>query len=205
MITPAFEGLLIFERERQRMSDNGLAVPAFQERPVEHTDAPFIVTNMRGSFLLSRPTREGYLRFGFTNCPVDTEGTLLTAMFRQLRAISQDSGWENRCSSLAQAHKLMVRQGQEPRVVLISRTTLSQACGEEITAEDASKIVLAQGYMAEVDGIRVLPADLPLGCAILATHPALVGTYTRVGDYVGIALRKADQRLVLVSDGGLDR
>jgi len=88
----------------------------------------------------------------------------------------------------------------EPTSIVVSLSFLEDACGMSITLEDAEEIMLAQGYVTESDGLRVLAADLPVGGAFVVTSPSVVGTYFRVDQHLGVLIRRADRSLVLVGN-----
>jgi len=50
-----------------------------------------------------------------------------------------------------------------------------------------------------------LMADLPPSMAFVATAPALVGVYTRIADYLGLLLFRADRAIVAVTRDDLGR
>jgi hypothetical protein len=73
-------------------------------------------------------------------------------------------------------------------------------CDQEITFEEAQKLMLAQGFVTEVEEIKVLCSLLPEGQMILGTTPAMVGIYSRIDDHVGLMFRKVDQSVVLINE-----
>jgi len=77
---------------------------------------------------------------------------------------------------------------------------LRQLCGHEITLDEARKLTVAQGCVAEVNDIKILFSELPEGQMILGTAPPMVGVYTRIDDHVGLLLRKVDQSMVLINE-----
>lgn len=197
----AFEGFLVPERSRRKAArDGGFAVPAYQERPVELEDAPFLVTNARGSFVQPGVSREKMLRYGFSECPLDEEPRLLAELYRVLWGLSESSGWSNRCTSIAQAKHLLESFGLLPRTLIVPFATLHEVCGQEITLSDANKLILAQGCVAEVGGIRIFYSSLPSGQMILGTAPPLVGIATRIDDHVGLVLQRIHQSVVLINE-----
>jgi hypothetical protein len=203
MRVSALELLLETERIHRKAAVTtgvGFAVPALYEFPAEAVTAPFLVSNSRGSFVLGARSRDGYVRLAFFECPLEDEGPVLTELHRVLWRISVQHGWPNRCTSVAQAIARMKALALEPKAIVVSPSFLEDACGEPVTLDDAGKLMMAQGYVAESDGVKVLAADLPPGSAILAATRAVVGVYVRVDDKLGLMVRKADQSLVLVGD-----
>lgn len=200
MITSAFEGFILSERTRRRQGwDGAFAIPAFSERTVDNTDQPFLVTNARRSFV-QPSVKDGIVRYGFSECDLEDEQHLLAEFWRLLWKTSVDYGWENRCSSIVEAKDRLVSFGLEPRTLIVPLITLSKVCGQEISLDDARKLIVAQGYIAEVDGIRVLFSYLPEGQMILSAAPPLVGAYTRIDGHIGMIFRRVDQTVVLINE-----
>jgi hypothetical protein len=202
MITSAFEGLLVPERTRRKMSvaDGSFYRPSIAERPINKADEPFLVTNARRSFVQPAISRDGIVRYGFSECDLEDEQHILAELYRTLWKTSVELGWDNRCSSIAEAKAKLEAFGLEPRTLLVPFVTLHRICGREISLEEARKLIVAQGYIAEVDGIRIFFSYLPEGQMILATAPPLVGVYTRADDHLGLLLRKVNQSIVLINE-----
>jgi len=203
MRVSALELLLGTERVHRRTDETakvGFAVPALYECPADPGDSPFLVSNSRGSFVLGARSKGGHVRLAFSECPTGGEDRLLAELYRVLWRVSGEYGWANRCDSVAQAVARMRAMSLEPKALVVAPSFLEDACGEPVSLEDAGKLMLAQGYVAESEGVRVLAADLPSGTAILAATRTLVGVYVRVDDRLGLMVRKANQSLVLVGD-----
>jgi len=96
----------------------------------------------------------------------------------------------------------MVALGLEASALIVSSTFLEEACGKALSGEDAEKLMMMQGFVAEVEGVKVLASDLPAGTAILASPRVSLGTYIRADDNVAILIRRADRTLVLVGEDG---
>lgn len=205
MRVSALELVLTAERQRRQASKTGagFAQPVLREQVEDATNAPFLVSNSRGSFVLGRrhPV-EGSVRFAFTERPITEEGPLLAELFRVLWATSVQQSWPNRCSSISQATARMVALGLEASALIVSSTFLEEACGKALSGEDAEKLMMMQGFVAEVEGVKVLASDLPAGTAILASPRVSLGTYIRADDNVAILIRRADRTLVLVGEDG---
>jgi hypothetical protein len=201
MITSAFEGLLVPERSRRRAArDGGWALPFLSERVVGPEDGPFLVTNMRGSFLQPGVSRENVLRYGFSQCSLEEEGTFLGEFYRVLWDTSERLGWSNRCSSIAQATQKLLGFGLQPRILIVPLSNLGRICGQEVSLEDARNLILAQGCVTEVDGVRIMFSNLPDGQMLLSTAAPLVGVYARVDDYLGLVFYRANQTVQLIQD-----
>lgn len=205
MIVSAFEGLLVPERVRRKAArEGGFAVPVFQERVVDDC-GPFLASNAKGSFLQPTLSSDNRIRYGFSECPIDQEANLLVEYLRVLWDISSRFSWSNRCSGLAQAHRLLGVSGYEPRTLLVSRAKVSKIGGEQLAEEDVAKIILGQGHLTEVEGVRVLPVSIPEEWMLLATAAPLVGFYTRVDNYLGLLFQRINQTVVLIREDGLAR
>lgn len=192
------ERLFITERVQQRAArTGGFSVPAMNERLAQTSDGPFLVTNMRGAFLLTRPSGQGVLRFGFSHCPLDNESHLLVALHRTLVTLSESESWSNRCKTVRDAVYRMRSHGLEPRSIVISPALLGDML-PEMNLEQAWERMGSKGEVAEVEGVHIMMADMLEGTALVATIPTFVGTYVRTGDYVGVMVHNADRSLVTV-------
>ena len=199
MRVSALELVLETERIRRQASVTGagFAVPALYQYPAKPDEGPFLVTNARGSFLLGR-SKYDIIRLAFSECPLGGESRLFSELHRVLWGISVQRQWSNRCSSIAQAVAQMRESGLEPRAIVVSPSFLEDTCGTPLTLEEAEEMMLAQGHVAESDGVKVLAAGLPEGAAFVAT--ASVGVYFRIDQHLGVLIRRADRSLVLVGD-----
>lgn len=191
------------ERHRRRSNQStavGFALPALEEIPLEPGLEPLLVTNAVGDLLPTRVSAtRGCARYGFFDCPVSAEPELVPRFFSQLWEASRKSGWKNRCTSLSEAS---VRMQLQPRSVVVPYSLLEQVCGAAMSRADADLLMSAQGYIADADGRQILVGDLQPGQAIVAATPALVGTYTRIDDRLGIILTQVDRALMLVDEQG---
>ena len=167
---------------------------------MNHSDEPLLVTNARRSFVRPVLSRDEMVRFGFSECPVEDEPHLMSEFFRILWSTSEQARWSNRCNSIAQAKQIIEGYGLLARTLVVPFATLHQVCGQDVSLDDARKLTVAQGCVAEVDGVRVLFSDLPQGQMILGTAPPLVGIYTRIDDHVGLVFRKINQSVVLINE-----
>jgi hypothetical protein len=201
MKASTLERFLSTDRVRQQTAVKtraGFARPVLCEQAMKEEEGPFLATNLRGSFLPSRRSLDGMVRFAFTECPVGAEGPLLTELHRVLWDVSVQQGWSNRCTDLQQARLLMGSSGVTPRAFIVGPSVLAEATGKNLSEEDVDKLMRYQGFVAEVDGVRILASDLPDGKAILAAIPSQVGLYVRSGDYLGVLICRANLSLVLV-------
>lgn len=190
----AFERLLAPERLRQRAARAGFATPAMQEIDWPGARVPLLATNMRGTFLPTRPSRVGTIRYGFSACPVDEEGPLLRELCRVLLEVIH----VNRCTSIQAAIERMRSQGLEPKSLVMAEAQLPEILGPSADIEAAKRSMSLLGYVTLMDGMQILIADLPSGTALVGASPWQLGRYTRVGDHVGILLQGVDRSLMVV-------
>lgn len=198
MAFTALERLLATERVRQRAArQGGFSIPALGERAADSTDGPFFVTNMRGTFLPTRPSREGVVRYGFSLVPVGHDDALLVELHRSL---SSRSNWAGRCTNVQEAIHRLQANGMEPHTIIASPTLLAEITpGLDVSLDAAWARMRAQSEVAVVSGVTVLLADLPARAGFVAAMPALVGSYTRTGDHLGVVIQRADQALMVVT------
>lgn len=202
MRASALERLLTVEREARRSSmHGGFSIPAMSERAAAKDEAPFLVTNMRRTLLPTRLSVDGNVRFGFSECLPEQDGALLVELHRVLSELSLRSGWNNRCRGLSEAVERIRMLGSEPFHLVVGPDQLTEACGETVSVEDAEKMMLAQGFVVKVSGVKVLAGPLLPGTAMVTASPSQLGVYTRVDDRLGLLLKRVDRAVVLVGDG----
>lgn len=168
--------LFITERHRQRAGDVGFSIPALSEVELQPDAKPLLATNMRGAFVPTSVSMQGYARYGFSECPLDQESDLLLAFHRSLLEVSTKESWSNRASSVEEALTLMPKLGFEPKI-LIGPDSVEMAVGN----------------------LAIVKSNLPEGTALLSAHPHHTGSYTRVGDYVGILAQRVNRAFVVVA------
>lgn len=167
--------IFITERHRQRAGHVGFSLPAMSEVELESEAEPFLATNMRRSFLRTRLSRDNQARFGFSECPITEEDSLVSALFRAIAQCSAYEKWSNRASSVEEGLALMRTLGLEPKNVVLPKST-----------------------QLAIDGITMLPSHLPAGSALITAAPQHTGSYTRVGDHLGILAQRVDRAFVVV-------
>lgn len=197
----ALERMLRPERYRQKAaSRGGFATPSLCKTVVGDDTMPLMATNMRGSFLPTRRDVEGLAPFGFSNVPLGQETTLLIELHRVLWEVSERLKWSNRCGSVAEAVAKARAMGVEPKTLVLSAAQLERLLGPDHKIDAARQAMSVQGFVAVVDGMQLLLADLPANLALVAAHPASVGIYTRVGDHLGVLLQRVNKTLLVVRD-----
>lgn len=198
MAFTALERLLATERVRQRAArQGGFSIPALGERAADPTDGPFFVTNMRGMFLQTRPSREGIVRYGFSPVLVGQDDALLVELHRVL---SSRPTWPSRCTSVQEAIQRLQQNGMEPHTIIASPNLLTEITpGLDVSLDEAWAAMRARSEVAVVSGVTVLLADLPGRAGFVAAMPALVGSYVRTGEHLGVVVQRADQALMVVA------
>lgn len=192
------EHLLVTERVHQRAArSGGFSVPAMNERSADPSHAPFLVTNMRGGFIPTRASMTQCVRYGFSEVPAGTDNTLLASLHKTLYDLSSGKGWSNRATTVQGAVTMLQSFGYKPSAVVVGRHAMTEIL-PNVTVEQAQEQMWGQGHLAEVDGMKVYFSDLPDKAALIATIPALLGVYTRIGDYLGLCLQRVDRHLVVV-------
>lgn len=192
MAFTALERLLVTERVHQRAArQGGFSVPALGERAVAPSAGPFLVTNMRGEFRATTPSREGVIRYGFSPVPVGADDALLGALYRAV---------EHRFASVREAMHQIEVCGMEPQSIVVSPLLLAEILGHApIPMDDVREAARKQGEVATFHGVTVFLADLPGRAGLVAAAPGLVGSYVRTGDYLGVVIERADQSIAVVS------
>jgi hypothetical protein len=137
---------------------------------------PVMITGTRGTFLESRVARGGYLRFGFSECPMDLEGALLLEFYKQLVKLATEKKWSCVAESPESAVAVMKANGETP---------FHLVAGPWVEADD-------------IEGARVLDIGFPRGAALLVASPARAGLHTRIGAHVGVLAYRINRAFVAV-------
>lgn len=186
--------LLNVERHRQRITrsamSSGFATPALGEIQLSSGEEapPMLATNMRGTFLYTRKSRDNVVRYGFSICPVDEEGVLVTELARVLWELSEVHKWGIRCRAVASAVEAFKVQGLEARTLVVSAQLARGVLGQESLPPE--------GLAGTSDKMQVLVTNLPENVALVALAPAKAGTCLRVGDNIGMLVRPQAFRVV---------
>lgn len=198
MAFTALERILQTERLRQRAAQQGgFSIPALLERKADPSEGLFLASNMRGGFLVTRPSKDGVVRFGYSCVPVGTDDTLLKALVANLAITAETENWSNRCTSIQDGLAQLQAFGYRPYAITLSPSLLPSVL-PDVSVEDAWSRMRADSQVAEIDETLILLADLPEGWACITAHPSLLGVYTRIGDYVGVLLSRANTSIVVV-------
>jgi hypothetical protein len=202
MRVSALERLFAPERHRRRITAHGdFAQPLLLEQGADAEQEPLLATNLQGQLVeVKRSEKRHVVRMGFFPCEPSEEAEYLPHLFKSLWQLSVARGWGNRCEKLSQAASVLGAGGFEPRHLVIPPALLEEACGADLSLENAEELMRAQGYVTEVDDLKVLVGNLP--GAILAAAPMLVGVYARSDNYLSLLVRSADRSLVLVRNVG---
>jgi hypothetical protein len=140
------------------------------------TITPLLVTNARFTFMRTEVSKNGYARFGFTECPVDREEGLLLEFHRVLVAESSRNGWGCSVPSFQEGLVRMKTVGATPKFVVMSK----------------------EEPLPVPDGLIPLTCGFPPGVALISVRPEDAGLYTRVGDYVGVMAKRVNLAFVAV-------
>lgn len=189
--------LLITERERPRAAAKGagFGIPAMMEREALYKNAdPVLGSGSRGQFLVTPQTRDGFYRYALSPCPFETENGILAQLHETVWNEGVRRGWSNRAPTVLAGLKVMKDFGLIPKSIVIPLSLAATFCPPEIEVEE--------GQISSVGGVSVLVGPLPEGSALIAAEPALVGVYTRIGDYLGLQLYGVSKTLVVVRDVG---
>jgi len=188
------EQVLVVDRHRQRASGKqGFSTPYLCTAKVIPSSVPLVVTNARGGFVGTRPSKDGDARYGFSLLSEEGDpDVLVLALYRDVRGLSTQGNWGNRCSSVLVAMERLRKSGLEPKSLILSSALLKEVCGEKAASVKGGFVTTLEG------GLQVFVAALPDGAALVLPSPEKLGFYTRVRDYVGVMIRRADQTIMVV-------
>lgn len=162
------------------MGSGRSARPLLNEIALSDNDGPFLATNAASTFVLTRrSSTRGVVRYGFSKVPLDEESHLIPELYMSLLSISWVERWQNRCNTIRDGVSRMVRNSLEPLNLMVSK-------------ESEEKLNLPN--------IKVIPSDLAPGCALLTASRSLSGLYSRVGDYLGVMVLRADTAWMVIGD-----
>lgn len=192
------ERLLSVDRQRKRA---GLTAPVVVKFPSSNEEGPWLTTLSTGQFVATRPNQSGDVGQAFVECEPGEEGPVLQNLYQRLLGLSTTEGWGNCCKTVPEAIAKMSSYGLMPKTLVIPFRDLKAVVGTDLSEEEASRVTLVKGFVAEVKGLRILVDydALPEGSAILTTVPTLVGHYTRIYDRMGATIFRANRSVVLVS------
>jgi hypothetical protein len=190
------------ERLEASMRSGVSARPILNEVEVQDDVEPLLVTNADCRFVPTRVSRaRGTARYAFSEVPLDDEPKMLAEMYMALLDASLSQGWSNRCNSVSEAVDRLRSSSIEPAFLIVPETVLPDICGPQYDPAQTAGRMMKQGYVAVVDKMKVLPADLSPGSALVLASPSFFGLYTRVGDYLGVMIQRADRSVMVVGDG----
>lgn len=198
------ERLLHAERHRRKVHGaNSSFVPPVATRFVcEAKQAPWVTSLSSGHFAPTHRDKEGFVAQAFTDCPIEEEGRLLRDLYDTLLTLHGLFRWTNVCKTIVEAKTRMAAAGFEAKYLVVPFADLKDVVGSGLTLDEAEMLMMTQGCVADVGGVKILTVgdELPNGSAILSTMPSIVGVYNRVYDHVGVTIFQADHSLVLVRD-----
>jgi hypothetical protein len=149
------------------------------EIEIGSSDEPLLLaSNMRGTFLQTRKSAGGIVRYGFSSCTVADEGVLTTELARVLWDLPETHGI--RCNAVATAVEAFRGHGLEPRTLVVSSQLARTVLGQDVPPE---------GLAGVMDTMQVLVTGLPETVALVALAPRQAGLCVRVGDNIGMLVR----------------
>jgi hypothetical protein len=181
-----FEHLLRAERFMPPKGRRGdFEVPLLGEVQLGSMQEPLLATNARGGFVPTRMSRTGSARYGFSVCPVEEESSFIPSLFVALARMPAVT----RCSDVRMAVAHLRGFGSEARVIVVSSMDAADILGRDVSGE---------GFVGDSNGMMVVVANLPRGSAMVAVGPEHLGSYTRVGSYLGMLFHRVDRNVVVV-------
>jgi hypothetical protein len=182
--------LVEIERQRPRVDrrTGRSSMAGLGEVQLRAEDPSPLVTNMRGTFLMTHKSPDHVARYGFSLCPPEEEGVLLMELARVLSVLSDQNGWGLRCTSVPEAVESFRQVGLEARTVVVSSQLAREVLGRETP--------VPEGLAGMVGRMQVLVTGLPENTAIVALAPVRVGYCVRTGDFIGMAIRPQAFRVV---------
>jgi hypothetical protein len=198
------ERLLHAERHRRKLQegDSSFVPPVATSFSCDPGQGPWVTSLSQGKFAATHQDKQGFVAQAFTDCPLEEEGRLLRELYGTLITLRGVFRWTNVCKTIVEAKHRMALSGFEAKCLVVPFADLEGVVGSGLTLGEAEMLMLTQGCVADVGGVKILTAgdELPKGSAILSTVPSIVGVYNRVYDHVGITIFQADRSLVLVSN-----
>lgn len=192
IVRSGLDSILEPDRRRARSAKVGLSVPIMLEREVLPQDAPILSSNRSGEFVQVGISREGFARYAFFPCPLDKEPEVVARLHRTLVTRGQAK------ATVAEAVGTLPIP---PQALILPIGDVHQALGKGISEEDIHVQMIKQNHVAVVNGLRIVASPgLTSGQAIVAASPAATGTYTRIGDFLGIQLLQVLKTIVAVGN-----
>jgi hypothetical protein len=134
---------------------------------------------MKGTFVRTKVSRDGYIRYGFSECSLDQESGLLCEFCNVLVQESTRNSWNNIVASIPE--------------VLVQPDFQSLVMATKFT--DAYKEVQIR------EGMKVFIADLPEDImGLVVAQPKVAGFYTRIGDYVAVLAQHVNTAFLVIKN-----
>jgi len=168
--------LFVVERHRPRAGKVGFSIPTLGETlGVDSSIEPLLVTNMRGTFVRTHVSKDGCVRYGFSECTLDQEPNLLCEFYRTIIREGEKEGWGNKVDSIPQALEKMIGFGVTPK-----------------------RLVVPLNFSGAYEGLEVIKSALPEGSALVLSQSENAGNYIRTGDNVAIVAQRVSAQFVVV-------
>ena len=166
---------------------------------------PVVVTGTRGQLLLGK-TKDEYVKYGFFECPLESELKVASNFFRELSEISGSQRWTNQVDSLELALQTLRGSFEGPQTVIADFRRISGLTGVE--SEEARNRMAKFGLVLDRRDTQYLALDFSdPAMAVVCVAPNLLGWYTRSDDYLGIILTNVNTKVVFtrIDENSVDR
>jgi len=196
------------ERQRRYMARNDFALPLLVEWPVSDEWSPILVSNSKGALLTGKPfgdPRSRVVRAGFFPCTLEEEAAVLRSAHTSMWQLSCTQGWGNRAKSVPEALSLLIRNGYPPGTLILSnkdyqRFSAAYPKDPWPSIADAEKRMGVEGFVLEIEGVRVGIGALAKGTGVLFSPPMTSGVYIRSDDCLALLFTSANRSIVLINE-----
>jgi hypothetical protein len=152
---------------------------------------PIWATNMRSDLVPVKIGSAGTARYGFSEVLPEEEDALLWLIIERILKNGHTA------PDFLQASRWMTDRGLAPCHLVTPYDLVSEACGREVSRDEADEVMSKQGYLAEVaGGLRVIAANVPM--SLVVAHPTMAGFYTRSDDRLGLMLTRTSSAWCIV-------
>jgi hypothetical protein len=194
--------LLHVERERRKASSahEGYQAPLMAEWVSEPGVAPLYSSNLQGGLLPAKVHQDtGVLRLGFFRCSLEQEGKWLAYLAQVLSRAAEVNRWPIAHTTPIQAIQAMASRGCPASHWVAPPNLVQEASG--LSTEEAQTLMGVQGYVSEVEGVRLVMADLDPDSQLLVSAPSLAGLYIRSDDHMAVSIWRASTAWGVVRAG----
>lgn len=190
MITSVLERVL--QQNRIKPKTHNLvesSTPIAVRVPSSSEQGPWITSTSKGSVVHTH-LKEGTVMQAFFKCPILEEDLYLSKLFEELSLKVPCVG------SVARAVEVMKGRGMTPQHLIMPFKDFEL----DMTPKEAENLMLSKGYVAEVDGLKILSAReaIPSGSALLFANRSETGVYTRSEDFLALTFYRADRSVLVI-------